>query len=128
MSLIEELLSDLPGGEKALRQQDLLVKVSESIWEQMEKMDMQLIDVAKTCGFSKSDLSQKLSGRRNLTLRTLSDIVDALDCVVKIEIEQKNKGWKTIEDGFHSQNKSKAIPQGPISILPERWSPLRSVS
>lgn len=126
MALIEQLLQETESGKKSLVAQELLTEVSEAIWGAMEGSGVTLVELAERCGYSKSDLSQKLSGRRNLTLRTLSEIADALGLAAKIVLEPKHEAWEDAGFAPAASHRSSAIPcDEDFVTFSERWSPER---
>jgi transcriptional regulator with XRE-family HTH domain len=54
------------------------IVVTEAVAERMQAIGMKRVEVAAKIGKSKSHVTQLLSGRRNLTLRSLSDVLWAL--------------------------------------------------
>jgi len=64
--------------ERAFAKEDLVYNVTEDILVILEDMEISKVDLAKKLGKSKSYISQVLSGARNMTLGTLSDICFAL--------------------------------------------------
>ncbi|WP_425437715.1 helix-turn-helix domain-containing protein [Mumia flava] len=50
----------------------------------IERRDCSRQDLARAIGVSPSELSQRLSGKRNLTLRSLACMADALDYDVQL--------------------------------------------
>jgi transcriptional regulator with XRE-family HTH domain len=70
-----------------LRQEELFVEVTEKICEYMERENVSRSELAKRLDVSKGWITQILSGGRNLTLRTLSDVADALGYEVKLRFK-----------------------------------------
>ena len=66
-------------GAKLVAQERLITEVTEAIWKAMEETGVNKTDLANRMGASKGYISQVLSGSRNMTLRTLTDICFALD-------------------------------------------------
>ena len=65
---------------RLLREEELILEVSEVISEAMQRRGRNKSGLAKALGKSKGFVSQILAGNRNLTLRTIADIADALGC------------------------------------------------
>ena len=63
---------------RMLRQEELILEVTEAIALILETDGVSKAQLAKRMGKSPAFVSQVLSGRRNLTLRTIADICDAL--------------------------------------------------
>ncbi|MCC5869252.1 MAG: helix-turn-helix transcriptional regulator [Gammaproteobacteria bacterium] len=54
----------------------------------MQRADVSKSELASRLGRSKGYVSQLFSGSRNMTLRTLANIATALDCDVRVSIDQ----------------------------------------
>ncbi|EPJ1915178.1 helix-turn-helix transcriptional regulator [Vibrio cholerae] len=87
-------LTDLSKAEKrAFAREELVFNVTEDLLVIMEDMNISKSDLARTLGKSKSYVSQVLSGSRNMTLGSLSDICFALGFKPEIRLpveEQKH--------------------------------------
>lgn len=85
---------------KLMAQELLITEVTEEIWEAMQEADVTKSNLAKRMGATKGYISQVLSGSRNMTLRTLSDICFALRTrpTIAVEEEPHDLGWKTLGD------------------------------
>jgi transcriptional regulator with XRE-family HTH domain len=75
--LLEEYLED-PEFAKLLAQEDLILEVTETLCELLEREKISRKELADRLGKSKGFISQLLNGGRNLTLRTVSDILHVL--------------------------------------------------
>lgn len=87
MTLIEQLLSQTSDGKKELIRQELIVSVTEQIWEAMEKAKLNKADLARMLGKSKGHVTQLLSGERNMTLATLADLAAAIGVKAQVRLE-----------------------------------------
>lgn len=72
---------------RLLRQEELILEVTEALSQALKKEDITKKDLADRLGKSKGFVSQLLAGGRNLTLRTIADVADALDCRIRIQCE-----------------------------------------
>lgn len=72
--------------QKQICQEKLILDVTESIFEVLEKQGKSRADLAASMGRSAAYVSQLLNGSRNMTLRTLADISYALDIEPRFEI------------------------------------------
>lgn len=59
---------------KLFAEESLIVDAAEEIWAAMERKGVSKTDLAALLGTSKANITQLLSGSRNMTLRTLADI------------------------------------------------------
>jgi hypothetical protein len=67
-----------PAYRRLFQQERLILEVTESICEVMEKTSTSRSVLARLLGRTKGHITQLLSGRRNLTLRTWADMMTAL--------------------------------------------------
>lgn len=98
-------------------QEDIIFNVTEDILLAMEKLDVSKSELAERIGKSKSYITQLLSGSRNMTLRTLSDICLSLGSEIKISIlvngkdvsisDERDKEWRS--EPLHSTSYMKNI-------------------
>ena len=63
---------------RAFAQEDLIMEVTETLCELLEKEKVSRKELAERLGKSKGFVSQLLNGGRNLTLRTVADILHVL--------------------------------------------------
>lgn len=71
---------------RGLRQEELILEVTETMAKALEASGITQTELAARLGKTKGYVSQLLGGGRNLTLRTLADVADALGCRVQIQI------------------------------------------
>lgn len=76
-TLLEQYLED-PEFAKLMAQGDLIMEVTETLCELLEKEKVSRKELAERLGKSKGFISQLLNGGRNLTLRTVADILHVL--------------------------------------------------
>ena len=76
-TLLEEYLED-PEFAKLMAQEDLILEVTETLCELLEREKISRKELADRLGKSKGFISQLLNGGRNLTLRTVADILHVL--------------------------------------------------
>ena len=69
------------------RQRSILIeRVAKVIVEEMERQDVTKAELARTLGVSRAYVTQLLSGRRNMTLGTLSDVFHALGGELSLKV------------------------------------------
>ena len=92
-SLIDDMND--PEFRKLLAQEELILEVTEVICGLLEQEKISRKELADRLGKSKGFVSQLLNGGRNLTLRTVADILHALGYKVTLtpykESEQKQE-------------------------------------
>lgn len=86
MNKIEEWVNATPKNKKEYLQEGLILDVTEQIWERMHELGLKKQDLAERLDCGKSHVTQLLNGSRNMTLRTLSDIAEAINCEIKVSI------------------------------------------
>lgn len=74
MANLEQWLNATPERRRAFEQERLIMEVGEEIWGAMRVKGLSKGDMAKKLGCSKNHVAQILNGKRNMTLRQLSDI------------------------------------------------------
>jgi ribosome-binding protein aMBF1 (putative translation factor) len=79
-------------GRCLLEQEMLVLAATELICELLEKKRLSRAELAKRIGKSKAFVSQILSGRRNMTLRTLAEVAWALDARIELQPARKSVG------------------------------------
>lgn len=87
--------------ERAYAREDLVFNVTEDLLVMLEDLNISKAELARRLGKSKSYVTQVLSGSRNMTLGSFSDICFALGFKPKVKIpvkpvEQQEK-WCNVE-------------------------------
>lgn len=82
-TLMDQYLED-PEFAKLVAQEDLIMEVTERLCELLEKEKVSRKELADRLGKSKGFVSQLLNGGRNLTLRTVADILHVLGYKVSL--------------------------------------------
>lgn len=85
----EEYSNESEIDNKVYAREALIMNVTEDILVAMEDKEITKTDLAKLLHKSKSFVTQTLSGSRNMTLRTLSDIAYNLDLDISIVFKDK---------------------------------------
>lgn len=75
--------------ERAYAREDLVFNVTEDLLVKLEELELSKAELARRLGKSKSYVSQVLSGSRNMTLGSFSDICFALGFKPEINIPVK---------------------------------------
>jgi transcriptional regulator with XRE-family HTH domain len=75
-----DVLLESADARRLLRQEELILEVTEALAGALQQSGTSKVELAKRLGKSRAFVSQVLSGGRNLTLRTIADLADALDC------------------------------------------------
>ena len=87
--------------QRIYARESLVYNVTEDILVLLEDLDVTKNELAKRMGKSRSYVTQVLSGARNMTLGTLSDICFALEAKPQVEVHfdkksvRKNAEWES---------------------------------
>lgn len=73
-----------PDNRRGFQQERLLIEVASLIHQTMKKKGMTRKSLAESLGVTKGRISQYLGGERNLTLRTLADILTAMNSMAVV--------------------------------------------
>lgn len=71
--------------DRMVEQERLILEATELIYELMEEKSVTKAELARRVGKTRGYLTQILSGRRNMTLRTLADLAFALGHRLEVE-------------------------------------------
>lgn len=78
---------------RLVAQETLILETTESLWEALQAAGITKSELAERMDATKGYVSQVLSGSRNMTLRTLSDICFALKVTPKLMINRQEQKW-----------------------------------
>jgi antitoxin component HigA of HigAB toxin-antitoxin module len=70
----------------ALRAEELQLAATCALSEELERQGLTKAALAERMGRTRGDITQILSGNRNLTLRTLAEVAEALGCQVELAL------------------------------------------
>uniref|UniRef100_E6PZY9 HTH cro/C1-type domain-containing protein n=1 Tax=mine drainage metagenome TaxID=410659 RepID=E6PZY9_9ZZZZ len=90
----DELMRD-PEFEKLFAAEELIACAAQLITDLLERRGWKQVDLADRMGKTPAYVSQLMSGKTNMTIRTLAEIMHALDADVKIDFVDK-KARKTL--------------------------------
>lgn len=102
---------------KLYLQEKLILEVTECIADFMQRKGIKKSELAKKLDKTKGYITQLLNGRANMTLRTVADVMWALDCSLTVDVHPL--GFETrIESGVEYDLPSEADFWGHIRLLP----------
>jgi transcriptional regulator with XRE-family HTH domain len=94
-TLLDKYLED-PEFARLMAQGDLIMEVTETLCELLQKEHVSRKELAERLGKTKGFVSQLLNGGRNLTLRTVADILHVLGYKVTLtSYKEEEKGQKS---------------------------------
>ena len=94
MKTQHEILMEDPEFRKLLSVEALAAEASEAIARLMAEQGVSKADLARRLDKSRAWVTQLLSGRANMTVRTLAEVVHALDAEVKLHT--RSPGGKAV--------------------------------
>lgn len=84
---------------KLVAQETLIIETTEALWGALERAGINKSELAERLGATKGYVSQVLSGSRNMTLRTLSDICFVLGTKPRVALDiDSDEGWQLVEE------------------------------
>jgi len=86
----QEFEESSPKARRLLREEELILQVQEELLRAMDEAKLTKADLARRLERSKGFVSQLLSGGRNLTVRTIADVADALGFQPTLQLEEPN--------------------------------------
>ena len=92
MKTQHEVLMKDPEFRRLLSIEALVAEASEAIARLMAEQNVSKADLARRLNKSRAWVTQLLSGKANMTVRTLAEVAYALDAEVKIHAQPP--GWK----------------------------------
>jgi transcriptional regulator with XRE-family HTH domain len=114
MNLLEQYSQD-PRFARLLAQEELILEVTETLCALLEKEQVSRAELARRLGKSKGFVSQLLNGGRNLTLRTLADVLSVLGYKLKMQPEKMDGQGGRGRVGICHQW------QQPVNAKPSSW-------
>lgn len=87
--------------KRLLRQEELILEITEVLSQALEKAGITKKDLAERLGRTQGFVSQILAGGRNLTLRTIADVADALECRIRIHCEKARQMEREVKVVFN---------------------------
>jgi transcriptional regulator with XRE-family HTH domain len=118
-NLIKDDMND-PEFRKLLAQEELILEVTETICELLEDEKVSRKGLADRLGKTKGFVSQLLNGGRNLTLRTVADILHVLGYKVSLTPQKLKQKSNIIE--FQTFQDRYVMPKNPTY----KWGELKS--
>lgn len=96
---LQDWVNSSKENKRLFAQEGLILEATEAIWDAMDRRGWKKQDLAQALECTKSHITQLLNGNRNMTLRTLADLAEALNFEAKINFVDKNMedSWGTIE-------------------------------
>ena len=108
-TLLDQYLED-PEFARLMAQGDLIMEVTETLCELLNKEKVSRKELADRLGKSKGFISQLLGGGRNLTLRTVADILHVL-------------GYRVALRPYKAGEEREAPTPPPLKIVPRQAAP-----
>jgi transcriptional regulator with XRE-family HTH domain len=84
---LTEQLTNTPEGRRLYQQEHAIQQVTDRICELMNNDTVTRSELARRLGKTKGYITQMLDGRTNMTIRTLADVMTALEYSIRVEAE-----------------------------------------
>lgn len=110
---------------RLVRQEELILEVTEALAEAMNRQGVTKAELARRLGKSRGFVSQVLAGGRNLTLRTIADVADALGCQIRVQTVRRGQ-WEVHWPRVSSGSFQRVTIPATLSPLPEFQRVLRA--
>lgn len=101
---VERFETSSAENRRLLKQEELILEVTEALTAALNDSRITRSELAKRLGKTKGFVSQLLAGGRNLTLRTVSDIADAIGVSISIEVESSKAGRAKLARGSNPRS------------------------
>lgn len=111
-----------PEFRKLLAQEELILEVTETLCELLEKEKISRKELADRLGRTKGFISQLLNGGRNLTLRTVADILNVLGYKVSLTPKKLRKESNVIQfRSYYTNPKRPKYIWEPLDLHPDSY-------
>jgi transcriptional regulator with XRE-family HTH domain len=74
---------------RLLRQEELILEAATALSELLDREGITKVELAKRLGKTKGFVTQIIAGDKNLTLRTMADVADALGHRVDVRLKRQ---------------------------------------
>ena len=114
---------------RLLRQEELILKITVALSEALTEAGITKTELADRLGKTKAFVSQILAGGRNLTLRTIADVADALDGRIHVRYEKPGQMEKEIKVLFNDHWRKIVpwrLPNQPVILKQARTEKAKS--
>lgn len=115
-----------PESERLLSEERLILSATEQVYEAMEHAKASKKDLADRLAVSKSEIGQRLSGRRNLTVRSLAAMLHELGFEATLAIRPVTRPHETPRDDLFTFKKRRTTSGGQPSYRTTRVEPVGS--
>lgn len=88
---------DTPEARRAYAEERALLEAAELVAESLEVRDVTRKSLAESLGIARSEISQRLNGTRNLTVRSLAAMLHELDFDLQLRVRDRHHirpAWK----------------------------------
>ena len=86
-----DTITETPEDKRLFEQERAILEVTELICQLMEEQGISKTKLARKMGTSKANITQMLDGRRNMTIRTISDLLFHLNHIFKMDVGEAVK-------------------------------------
>lgn len=98
---------DTPEKRRVRAQERLVFNATEAVCDALAERGMTRKELATRLEVSPGEVTQRLNGRRNLTLRSLADMLDALGFDLEVELRDRRAA-----SGTHTMPPARTVQHG----------------
>ncbi|MBD0020545.1 helix-turn-helix domain-containing protein [Gordonia pseudamarae] len=114
-----------PESERLLSEERLILEATETVYEALERSGTTKTNLASRLGVTKSEIGQRLSGRRNLTIRSFAAMLHELGLEAKIVTRPLTRHDEIPNDDITARRRQQVPVPDAVTY---RTSPVRLVS
>lgn len=108
---LDKIVEASPGMKRLVAEEGFILDAIEEIYAAMEKMGVSKSDLARELGTSQANISQKLRGTSNLTLRTVAAVAHAMNLRPRLSLEDPaaKNGWGKVYVNMAFNNPGRVV-------------------
>ncbi|MCD4823967.1 MAG: helix-turn-helix transcriptional regulator [Phycisphaerae bacterium] len=116
-----DIMTETPEDKHLFEQERAILEVTELIWQLMEEQDVSKAELARKMGTSKANMTQMLDGRRNMTIRTISDLLFHLNHTFGMKACKVGEDINTRFKQMDQVKPQKVAGSFQVNCRPFRW-------
>lgn len=102
--------TETPEARRRYEEERLILWTTEAIWKAMDEQGLTRAEMAERLGTSRANITQLLSGSRNMTLRSLASLAFACDLRAEIRLEELTASvFNSIDDQTIELSRSQPV-------------------
>ena len=102
--------TETPEARRRYEEERLILWTTEAIWKAMDEQGLTRAELAERLGTSRANITQLLSGSRNMTLRSLASLAFACEMRAEIRLEELTASvFNSIDDQTIELSRSQPV-------------------